>query len=214
MLVWALTRMITLSKFFFFLLHSVSSLNDWILSWKSRLKTTSVPPGPLISWLVLLALGDFSSHKLLAVLSPCLAELCHPPQWFFFFFFFLLGLWSLSFSVQLAPLILSCRMWCFGPSPLGHRSGLWEVGFHLSYRWTGSESPFFFFLFFHQPVSWGSLISRIVIFFWEFFAIWNPEGMQTGVGSNFLTFKQGDQLGWRWPPAERKKKILARSHRL
>ena len=86
MLVWALTRMITLSKFFFFLLHSVSSLNDWILSWKSRLKTTSVPPGPLISWLVLLALGDFSSHKLLAVLSPCLAELCHPPQWFFFFF--------------------------------------------------------------------------------------------------------------------------------
>ena len=84
-LVWTLTCMITLSKFFFFLSHCVSSLNDWILSWKSRLKTTSVPPGPLISWAVLLALADFSSHKLLAVLSPCLAELCHPLQGFFFF---------------------------------------------------------------------------------------------------------------------------------
>lgn len=83
-LVWTLNRMITLSKFSFFLSHSVFSLNAWILSWKSRLKTTSVPPGPLISWPVLLALGGFSSHKLLAVWSPCLAELCHPPQWSFF----------------------------------------------------------------------------------------------------------------------------------
>lgn len=93
-LVWILNHTITLSKLFFFLSRSVSSLNDWILSWKSRLKTTSVPPGPLISWPALLDLGDFSSHMLLAVLSPRLAELCHPLQWFFPP---LLGLWRLSF---------------------------------------------------------------------------------------------------------------------
>lgn len=73
---WTLNRMITLSKLPF-PLASVFSLNDWILSWKSRLKTTSVPPGPLISW------TSASSHKLLAVESM-LTEPCHPPQWSFF----------------------------------------------------------------------------------------------------------------------------------
>ena len=70
-------------------------------------------------------------------------------------------------------------------------------------------------LLFHQPVSWESLIPRIIIFFWECFAMWNPAGMQTGVGSNLSTSSSSketslDEGVLQQKERKKKKRILAR----
>lgn len=159
-------------------------------------------PGPLISWPELLAFGHFSSHMLLAMSSPHLAGLCHPP----WCVIFLLGLWPFSFNVPF-PLILSCRMCRFDQSSSGHLQSLWEDGLPLLYRWTGSESLLFLFLFFYTNPYPENLWYLELLFSsgTTLLCVTSRHVDSSWFHLLYLFFKQGDQLGQRWSPAEKKK---------
>lgn len=77
-LVWTLNRMITPIKVFLFPLAFCLLSQRLNPELEIKIKNNICAP-----W-TFNFLTSASSHKLLAVWSPCLAELCHPPQWSFF----------------------------------------------------------------------------------------------------------------------------------